>query len=229
MPGRIHSIWATKSHKASWLQAREALWSNCKRTQSSESRYFLCKKYELLLRALRSNSAICRLSAVTLFLSAKWTFNGAVKHFYQSIQQMQSDKGTGNDGSSAMKELGNMLVRTRERIARVFFFLTKSFYTWAIYSATPYPFRPAQQALRVRRLFFSFWPRGNWGEYKTSRRIPFSNVLRSPQCARGKRKILKNVFVRAETLRMRTASRGINPFTPKSDQFEISPAASTEI
>ena len=34
-----------------------ALWSNCKRTQSSESRFFLCKKYELLLRSLRSNEA----------------------------------------------------------------------------------------------------------------------------------------------------------------------------
>ena len=38
-----------------WLQARESLWSNWKRTQSSESRFFLCKKYELLLRSLGSN------------------------------------------------------------------------------------------------------------------------------------------------------------------------------
>ena len=33
----------------------EALWSNCKRMQSSELRFFLCKKYELMLRLLRSN------------------------------------------------------------------------------------------------------------------------------------------------------------------------------
>ena len=29
--------------------------SNCKRTKSSESRFSLCKKYELLLRSLLSN------------------------------------------------------------------------------------------------------------------------------------------------------------------------------
>ena len=40
--------------KALWLQAHKALWSNCKQTQSSESRFFRCKKYELLLRWLRS-------------------------------------------------------------------------------------------------------------------------------------------------------------------------------
>ena len=33
----------TKYRIALWLQAREALWSNCKRTQSSESRFVLCK------------------------------------------------------------------------------------------------------------------------------------------------------------------------------------------
>ena len=48
-----------KCRKALWLQAREILWSNCKRTQSSESRFFLCKKYELLLRSLPSNR-LCR-------------------------------------------------------------------------------------------------------------------------------------------------------------------------
>ena len=45
-----------KCRKALWLQLREALWSNCKRTQSSESRFFLCKKYELLLRSLRNKT-----------------------------------------------------------------------------------------------------------------------------------------------------------------------------
>ena len=43
----------TSCHKALlWLQARESLWSNLKWTQS---RFFQCKKYELLLRLLRSN------------------------------------------------------------------------------------------------------------------------------------------------------------------------------
>ena len=41
--------------KALWSQGREVLWSNCKRTQSSTSRFVLCKKYELLLRSLHSN------------------------------------------------------------------------------------------------------------------------------------------------------------------------------
>ena len=40
-----------KCRKALWLQAREALCSNCKRAW----RFFLCKKCELLLRLLRSN------------------------------------------------------------------------------------------------------------------------------------------------------------------------------
>ena len=44
-----------KCRKALWLRAREALWSNCKRTQSSKSRFFLCKKSEQLLRSLRGN------------------------------------------------------------------------------------------------------------------------------------------------------------------------------
>ena len=39
-----------KCCKAIWLQPREELRSNCKRTQSSESRFFLCEEYELLLR-----------------------------------------------------------------------------------------------------------------------------------------------------------------------------------
>ena len=42
-----------KCRNAIWLQAREALWSNCKRTKLSESRFFLCSKYELLLRSLQ--------------------------------------------------------------------------------------------------------------------------------------------------------------------------------
>ena len=37
-----------KCRKALWLQACEALWSNCKRTQSCESRVSLCKIYEQL-------------------------------------------------------------------------------------------------------------------------------------------------------------------------------------
>ena len=42
--------------KVLWSQAREALWSNCKRTQSSESNVFPgCNKYELVLRSLRNN------------------------------------------------------------------------------------------------------------------------------------------------------------------------------
>ena len=36
-------------HQALWLQSCLALWSNCKRTQSSKSGFFLCNKYELLL------------------------------------------------------------------------------------------------------------------------------------------------------------------------------------
>ena len=36
-----------KCRKALCLQAREALWSNCRRTQSSESSFFLCEKYEI--------------------------------------------------------------------------------------------------------------------------------------------------------------------------------------
>ena len=39
-----------KRRIASWLQARKELWSNYERTQSSESRMFLCKKDELLLK-----------------------------------------------------------------------------------------------------------------------------------------------------------------------------------
>ena len=50
-----------KCCKALWLQARKALWSNCQRTQPSQSRFFLCKEtYELLFRSLcslRSNKA----------------------------------------------------------------------------------------------------------------------------------------------------------------------------
>ena len=38
-----------KCRKEIWLQAREAVWSNSKRSQSSESRFSLCKKYELPL------------------------------------------------------------------------------------------------------------------------------------------------------------------------------------
>ena len=37
------------------LQVWKTLWFNCKQTQSSQSRFFLCKKYELLLRLLHSN------------------------------------------------------------------------------------------------------------------------------------------------------------------------------
>ena len=44
-----------KFRKALWLQVREALLSNGKRVQSSESVFFLCMKYELLLRSLHSN------------------------------------------------------------------------------------------------------------------------------------------------------------------------------
>ena len=47
-----------KCHKALWLQAREELWSNCMRTRSSKSTFFLCKKYELLLRSLRSHQEV---------------------------------------------------------------------------------------------------------------------------------------------------------------------------
>ena len=36
-----------KCRKALWLRAPEALWSNCKRTQASKWRFYLCKKYEL--------------------------------------------------------------------------------------------------------------------------------------------------------------------------------------
>ena len=45
-----------KCRKALWLEACEALWSSCKRTQTSWSRFFLQNKYELLLRSLRSNN-----------------------------------------------------------------------------------------------------------------------------------------------------------------------------
>ena len=45
-----------KCRKALWLQACEALWSNCERTQSKELRFFLCKKYELLLRSVCSSN-----------------------------------------------------------------------------------------------------------------------------------------------------------------------------
>ena len=48
------NLYEIKCHKALWLQAREAVWSNCKRTQSSVPRFFLCKKYKLLLRSLRT-------------------------------------------------------------------------------------------------------------------------------------------------------------------------------
>ena len=44
-----------KRRKALRLQVREALWCNCKRTQSSKSRFFLCERHKLLLRSLRSN------------------------------------------------------------------------------------------------------------------------------------------------------------------------------
>ena len=45
-----------KCRIALWLEACEALWTNCKRTQSSKSRFFLCMEYELLLRSLRSKN-----------------------------------------------------------------------------------------------------------------------------------------------------------------------------
>ena len=45
-----------KCRKALWSQVRKALWSNCKRAQSGESRFFLCKKSELLHRSLCSNT-----------------------------------------------------------------------------------------------------------------------------------------------------------------------------
>ena len=44
-----------KRRKALWLQRREALRPNCKRMQSSESGFFLYKKYGLLLRSLHGN------------------------------------------------------------------------------------------------------------------------------------------------------------------------------
>ena len=43
-------LYEVKCRKALWLRAREALWSNCKRTQ----RFFLCKKFKLLVRSRRS-------------------------------------------------------------------------------------------------------------------------------------------------------------------------------
>ena len=46
----LHEV---KFCKALWLQVHEALWFNCKCQQSSESRCFLCTKYEPLLRSLR--------------------------------------------------------------------------------------------------------------------------------------------------------------------------------
>ena len=46
-----------KCRTALWLLAREALWSNCKQTQSSELRIFVCEKFELLLRSRRGNRA----------------------------------------------------------------------------------------------------------------------------------------------------------------------------
>ena len=45
-----------KCRRALWFKSREALWSNCKRAQSSEPRCFPCKKNELLLRSLRSKT-----------------------------------------------------------------------------------------------------------------------------------------------------------------------------
>ena len=56
------SHYEVKCHKALWLQVCEALWSNCKWTQSSELRFFLCKKYELLLS----------LAVQQLFLLTSW-------------------------------------------------------------------------------------------------------------------------------------------------------------
>ena len=37
------SLYEVECRKALWLQAREALWSNCLRTQSSELRFLPCK------------------------------------------------------------------------------------------------------------------------------------------------------------------------------------------
>ena len=48
---RMLCHYEVKCRKALWLQARETLCSNCKRSQSNESRFVLCKKYELLLRS----------------------------------------------------------------------------------------------------------------------------------------------------------------------------------
>ena len=48
-----------KCCKGLWLQVHKALWSNCKWTQSNESRFFLCKKYEMLLHSLHSNKMSC--------------------------------------------------------------------------------------------------------------------------------------------------------------------------
>ena len=59
--GMCHS--EVKCRRALWLQAGEALWFNCKRTQSSGWRFFLCKKYELL----RSNNTYTHYAWLFIF------------------------------------------------------------------------------------------------------------------------------------------------------------------
>ena len=76
-----------KCRKALWLQARGALWSNCKRSQSSGSIVLLCKKYQLKHTNIKMNQFELFCSGKSSFLcislisdtSFLYTANGQLK------------------------------------------------------------------------------------------------------------------------------------------------------
>ena len=77
-----------KCRNALWLKGREALWSNGNRTQSSESSFFLRKKYQPLLRSLRRN----QLRRVAYRWDDRYLASEVVKAYFCDVYSVDSDR-----------------------------------------------------------------------------------------------------------------------------------------